>query len=145
MWLVRWKGSLQPSTSGDLFGEGEGVEGFEQNCRYAEASKPTLIDALDLGGEEKDRDVGDGRILLHVPEGGWTVDVGHHDVHEDRVRLLCDGKRDSTGTGACCEDMPASHRLKREGSYLADVVFVVDDRMRRMSVLIFSCDGRYGR
>ena len=50
---------------GDLLGEGEGVEGFEEDAGEAEAGEAALIDSLDLGGEQEDGDVGDGGVLLH--------------------------------------------------------------------------------
>ncbi len=97
--LIRWHGAPAKHL-GDLFGEGERVEGFEEDGRDAEAGKSALIDALDLGGEEKDGDVGDGGILLHVAEGGGAVDLGHHDVHEDGVGLFGGGDFDAVGAGA---------------------------------------------
>ena len=51
---------------GDLGGEGEGVEGLEEDGGYAEAGEAALVHSLDLGGEQEDGDAGDGGVLLHA-------------------------------------------------------------------------------
>ena len=70
---------------------------------------------------------GDGGVLLHGAEGGGAVDSGHHDVHEDGVGLLGGGDGDAFGAGAGGEDLPAGGGFEREGRYLANIVFVVND------------------
>ena len=80
---------------GDLLGEGEGIEGLEENSGEAQAREASLIDSLNLGGEQENRDVGDGRVLLHGGEGSRAVDSGHHDVHEDRIGVLGCSDRDA--------------------------------------------------
>ncbi len=119
---------LLPAESvGDLLGEGEGVEGFEEDGDDTEAVEAALVDALDLGGEEEDGDGGDLWDRLHVAEGGGAVDAGHHDVHEDGVGVLGGGDGDAFGTGARGEDLPAGGGFEGECGDFADIVFVVDD------------------
>ncbi len=113
---------------GDLVGEGERVEGLEEDGGDTEAGESALVDSLDLCGEQKDGDVGDGGILLHVAEGGGAVDLGHHDVHEDGVGLLGDGDFDALGAGVGGEYLPAGRGFEGEGRYFADVVLVIDDQ-----------------
>src|SRR5271170_3917911 len=112
---------------GDLLGEGEGIEGFEEDSGEAEAGEASLIDSLNLGGEKEDGDLGDGGSLLHSGEGGGAVDTGHHDVHEDGVGLFDGGDVDALGAGAGCEDLPACCGFQRQRGYLANVIFVVND------------------
>jgi hypothetical protein len=113
---------------GDLLGEGEGVEGFEEDSGKAEAGEAALVDSLDLGGEQEDGDLVDGGVFLHGFEGGGAVDARHHDVHEDGVGFSsgCDG--DALGAGAGGEDLPAGGGFEGESGDLANVVFVVNDK-----------------
>ena len=76
---------------GDLGGEGEGVEGLEEDGGYAEAGEAALVDALDFGGEEDDGDAGGGGVQLKLLEGGGAVHFGHHDVHQDGFGLFTGG------------------------------------------------------
>jgi hypothetical protein len=111
----------------DLLGEGEWIEGLEENAGETKTCEPALVNALHFGGEQKDGNVGDPGILLHVAEGGGTVDAGHHDVHEDGVGLFGGGDLHAIGSRACGKDLPASGGFEGESGYLANVVFVVDD------------------
>jgi len=43
-----WRLILPAEDFGDLLGEGEGVEGFEENAGEAEACEAALVDSLDL-------------------------------------------------------------------------------------------------
>jgi hypothetical protein len=123
------EGAFVPSEDlGDLVSEGEGVKGLEEDGGDAQTGETALIDSLNLCREQKDGDVGDGRVLLHVAEGGRTVDLGHHDIHEDSVGLLGDGDLDAFSARVGCEDLPTGCGLKGEGRYFADVVLIVDDQ-----------------
>jgi hypothetical protein len=42
---------------GDLLGEGERIEGFEEDAGQAESGEAPLVDSLYLGGEQENRDV----------------------------------------------------------------------------------------
>jgi hypothetical protein len=113
---------------GDLLGEGEGIKGFEEDSGEAEAGEAALIDSLDLCGEQKDGDVGDGGVFPHGFEGGGAIDPRHHDIHEDGVGLLGSGDGDAFCAGAGGEDVPAGCRFEREGRDLTNVIFVVNDQ-----------------
>src|SRR5271170_5680847 len=66
---------VSPAEDGrDLLGEGEGIEGFEEDSGEAQAGEASLIISLNLGGEKEDGDLGDGGSLLHSGEGGGAVD-----------------------------------------------------------------------
>src|SRR5271168_5200546 len=138
---------------GDLFGEGEGVEGLEEDTGQAKTGETALVYALDLGGEQKDRDICDGGVLLHGAEGGGTVDSGHHDVHENGIGPFDGSDGDTFCTRACGEDLPASSRLERESGDLTNIIFVINNKnasheriyslMRRVCVEV-SCWFRSG-
>lgn len=112
---------------GYLLRQCEGVEGLEEDGGDVEVGEAALVDTLDLGGEQKDRDFGDGRGVLHGAEGSGAVYTGHHDIHQDGVWLFGDRDVDAFGPGACGEDVPASYGFQGEGRYFADIVFVVND------------------
>src|ERR1700716_3551548 len=110
-----------------MLGEGEGVEGVEEDAGEGQSGEAAFYDSLDFGGEQEYGDVGDGGVLLHRAEGGGAVDSGHHDVHEDGVGLLGRGDGDAFAAGAGGEDLPACGGLQREGGDLTNVIFVVND------------------
>ena len=110
-----------------MSGQGEGVKGFGENGGYAEGGEPSLVGSLDAGSEE-DYGYGGGlRVLLKEREGGGTIQLRHHDVHEDNIRLFGGCDFDSLAAGACGEDEPVGGGLEGERGYLADVVIVIDD------------------
>src|SRR5437762_4725169 len=76
-----WRLVLPAEDFGDLLGEGEGVEGFEEDAGEAEAGEAALIDTLDFGGEQKNGNPVNRGVFLHRFERGRAVDSGHHDVH----------------------------------------------------------------
>jgi len=52
-----------------------------------EVAPQALADALHLGGEQDDGNVGDACNRLHGAKGGRAIHAGHHDIHQDCVRL----------------------------------------------------------
>ena len=73
---------------GNLPGERKRVEWLEQDGGDPKISEPSLVDSLNLGGEQKHRDMRDLRRQLHVSEGRWAVYIGHHNVHQYGIRLV---------------------------------------------------------
>ena len=125
--LCRFEELVFPAEGGgDLLGEGEGIEGFEEDSCEAETGEAPLIDSLNLCGEQEDRDMSDGGSLLHSGEGGGAVDAGHHDIHENGVGLFGGGDVDSFSSGAGGENIPACGGFQRQCGYFTNVIFVVN-------------------
>jgi hypothetical protein len=111
----------------DLFRQGQGVEWFEENSGHAKSGKAPFVHSLNLGGKEYDGDVNDRRNLLHLAKGGWTIDIRHHDIHQNGIRLLSFGNLDSLGARSSRKDLPTCGRFQRQRGYFADIILVVND------------------
>src|SRR5206468_11603105 len=110
----------------DLLCKGERVKGFKEDSGYTKVGEAALVDSLDLCGEKKDRDPGDGGSLLHSAEGGRPIDLRHHDVHQNGIGLLSNGDFDSCRTGIGGKDLPTGGGLQRQRGYFADIILVIN-------------------
>jgi hypothetical protein len=111
-----------------LRGEGKRVEGLEEDCGYAETGDAALIYTLNFGGQQNDGYAGDGGDSLHLLEGGGTVHLGHHYVHQDGFRLLLEGYINSVASTGRGVDGPTGRGFQRKRRYFADIVFIIDDQ-----------------
>ena len=103
------------------------VMGSNEHCAHSELREARAVGRLHFRGEQDHRDAPRSWVGLQAPEGGRAVEVGHHDVQQDRVGSILAGARQTVAAAVGGEDLVAPHQLEARLCDLADEVVVVDD------------------